>query len=107
MPKRRERREAEDKSASILNFMSQPKPSEVKQAPKAQTAPQQKPSSGVDELVYNFIKSRGEVSRRDLESWAKLNGLTSAQLFGAIYRLTKSGRVIRKILENDVGYVAR
>jgi len=61
--------------------------------------------TGIDNEVYLFIKSRGTVSRKELEEWGKMRGLTSAQLFGAIYRLSKMGKITRRIINDQLSYV--
>lgn len=63
--------------------------------------------TGIDNEVYLFIKSRGTVSRKELEDWGKMRGLTSAQLFGAIYRLSKMGKITRRIINDQLSYVVR
>ncbi|WP_066794496.1 hypothetical protein [Caldivirga sp. MU80] len=63
--------------------------------------------TGIDNEVYLFIKSRGTVSRKELEEWGKMRGLTSAQLFGAIYRLSKMGKITRRIINDQLSYVVR
>mgnify|MGYP001770743911 CR=1 FL=1 len=111
MAKGRRKGKEEGKSAAITSFL-QPEESIVKEEPKVSEGTavsggeQGVQLTGVDNEVYAFIKSRGTVSRKELEDWGKVKGLTSAQLFGAIYRLSKLGKVKRRIINDQLSYVA-
>ncbi|MGC8571074.1 hypothetical protein [Caldivirga sp.] len=108
MVKGRRKSKEEGKSAAITSFL-QPEESVVKETKVGEstaTSEQGVQLSGIDNEVYEFIKSRGTVSRKELEDWGKVKGLTSAQLFGAIYRLSKLGRVKRKIINDQLSYLA-
>ncbi|WP_291764984.1 hypothetical protein [Caldivirga sp. UBA161] len=110
MVKGRKKGREEGKSAAITSFL-QPEESSVKEANVsegvvASGGGQGVQLTGVENEVYEFIKSRGTVSRKELEDWGKVKGLTSAQLFGAIYRLSKLGKVRRRIINDQLSYIA-
>lgn len=108
--KRGKKSEEESKSFTITQFLEPQQP----QQPKAKEEPRQAPFTsqveqglgGIEEEVYSYIKSRGHVSRRELEGWGKARGLTSAQLYGAIYRLAKLGKITRRIIDDELSYIA-
>lgn len=108
--KRRTKEGDEGKSVSITSFLQPEEAGKVEAKPSV--AESTKPSGGgvqlsdVDNEVYLFIKSRGTVSRKELEDWGKVRGLTSAQLFGAIYRLSKMGKITRRIINDQLSYIA-
>ncbi|ABW02096.1 hypothetical protein [Caldivirga maquilingensis] len=109
MVKGKRRSKEEGKSTAITSFFQPEEPAvkgETKVSEGATVSERGVQLSGVDNEVYEFIKSRGTVSRKELEDWGKVKGLTSAQLFGAVYRLSKLGKITRRIINDQLSYIA-
>ncbi|MGC8973941.1 MAG: hypothetical protein ACP5KY_07015 [Thermoproteus sp.] len=87
MAKRRQ--QSEKRGGSLLDFLGGGESAERREAPAQ--------PEGVDNDVYSYIASRGIVPKEELFEWGKARGYTTADIMRAVDRLTRSGKVRRRL----------
>lgn len=83
------KKRVEPRGPTLFDFVEEKKQIEKRREPR-----------DVSEVLYQFIKGAGRVSKEEAASWAKNMGLSTAEFFKALESLLSQRRV-RKRLDDD------